>query len=99
MDSLFPAAGYDDSSPIDPKEAMEIATKMAEIFKDERQKRELSGARGGLVFSDEQMNTYKASLEEAEQRKAEFESEYRSLRGTLLIYTGVRRASKPRIFK
>jgi uncharacterized protein involved in exopolysaccharide biosynthesis len=59
-----------------PVEAMEIASKIAEIFKDERLKRELSGARGGLDFSDEQLATRKAAKEAAEQRKADFEAEY-----------------------
>jgi uncharacterized protein involved in exopolysaccharide biosynthesis len=60
----------------DPSQAMAIATKMAEIFKDERLKRELSGVRGALDFSDEQLERYKANLDEAERKKAEFVSEY-----------------------
>jgi uncharacterized protein involved in exopolysaccharide biosynthesis len=60
----------------DPNKAMETAAKIAEIFKDERTKQEISGARGGLAFSDEKMATYKTSLEEAEQRKAEFEANF-----------------------
>jgi len=60
----------------DPARAMAIATKLAEIFKDERLKRELSGVRGALDFSDEQLALYRADLEEAERKKAEFVAEY-----------------------
>ncbi|NMC42450.1 MAG: hypothetical protein GYA46_00905 [candidate division Zixibacteria bacterium] len=60
----------------DPAMAMEIATKLAEIFKDERLKREMSGVRGALDFSDEQLNIYRKNLDEAERRKAQFASEY-----------------------
>jgi uncharacterized protein involved in exopolysaccharide biosynthesis len=59
-----------------PAQAMAIATKLAEIFKDERLKRELSGARGALDFSDEQLSIYKANLDDAEEKKAEYVSEY-----------------------
>jgi len=59
-----------------PAQAMNIATKLAEIFKDERLKRELSGVRGALDFSDEQLAIYKANLEEAERIKADFATEY-----------------------
>ena len=60
----------------DPVRAMNIATKLAEIFKDERLKRELSGVRGALDFSDEQLAIYKKNLEEAERRKADFMGRY-----------------------
>ena len=59
-----------------PAMAMAIATKIAEIFKEERLKREMIGARGALDFSDEQLAIYKANLEEAENAKAAFASEY-----------------------
>lgn len=64
----------DESS--DPAQAMKIATKLAEIFKDERLKRELSGVRGALDFSDEQMSIYRKNLDDAERKKANFASEY-----------------------
>ncbi len=64
------------SESSDPARAMGIATKIAEIFKDERLKREMSGARGALDFSDEQLEIYKANLEDAENDKAEFAAEY-----------------------
>lgn len=60
----------------DPTRAMNTATKLAEIFKDERLKRELSGVRGALDFSDEQLAIYKTNLEEAEKKRAEFVAEY-----------------------
>jgi uncharacterized protein involved in exopolysaccharide biosynthesis len=60
----------------DPTEAMNIATKLAEVFKGERLKRELSGARGALNFSDEQLARYKTNLEDAEQKKAVFAAQY-----------------------
>lgn len=60
----------------DPAMAMKIATKLADIFKDERLKRELSGVRGALDFSDEQLSIYKKDLDEAERKKAEFASSY-----------------------
>lgn len=59
-----------------PARAMNIATKLAEIFKDERLKRELSGVRGALDFSDEQLAIYRANLDEAERKKADFASNY-----------------------
>ncbi len=64
----------DESS--DPAMAMKIATRLAEIFKDERLKREMSGVRGALDFSDEQLSIYRKNLDEAERRKAQFVSEY-----------------------
>ena len=60
----------------DPSQAMKIATKLAEIFKDERLKREMSGVRGALSFSDEQISIYRKNLDEAEQKKADFATEY-----------------------
>jgi len=60
----------------EPAQAMQIATKLAEIFKDERLKRELSGVRGALDFSDEQMAIYRKNLDDAESAKAQFASEY-----------------------
>lgn len=59
-----------------PQQAMNIATKLAQIFKEERLKRELTGVRGAMDFSDEQKAIYKANLEEAERKKADFASEY-----------------------
>jgi len=59
-----------------PAEAMNIASKLASIFKEERLKRDMSGVRGSLDFSEEQLNIYKANLEEAERKKAEFAAEY-----------------------
>jgi uncharacterized protein involved in exopolysaccharide biosynthesis len=60
----------------DPLLAMNTATKLAEIFKSERRKRELSGVRGALDFTDEQLDIHKANLEEAERKKAEFVAEF-----------------------
>lgn len=60
----------------DPIEAMSIATKLGEIFKDERLKRELKDVRGALDFTDEQLAIYKKNLEEAETRKVEFTSTF-----------------------
>jgi uncharacterized protein involved in exopolysaccharide biosynthesis len=59
-----------------PSEAMKIATKLAEIFKDERLKRELSGVRGALNFSDEQLAIYRKNLDAAEDKKGAFATEY-----------------------
>lgn len=59
-----------------PEQAMTIATKLAEIFKDERLKREMSSVRGALDFSDEQLSIYKANLDEAERKKADFAAEF-----------------------
>ncbi len=59
----------------DPTRAMNIAAKLAEVFKDERLKRELSGVRGAMDFSDEQLAIYRNNLEEAEAAKANFMAE------------------------
>jgi len=59
-----------------PGRAMAIAAKLAQIFKEERLKRELSGVRGALDFSDEQLAIYKANLEQAERKKAELAANY-----------------------
>ncbi|MEZ5358237.1 MAG: Wzz/FepE/Etk N-terminal domain-containing protein [Candidatus Zixiibacteriota bacterium] len=59
-----------------PKEAMDIATKLAEIFKDEQLKRDLSGVRGALDFSDEQLAIYRKNLEEAEDRYSNFRTRF-----------------------
>lgn len=64
----------------DPSMAMQIASRLAEIFKDERLNRELSGARGALDFSDEQLAIYKKNLTDAETSKANFQSEVLRLR-------------------
>ncbi len=60
----------------DPEQAMTIATKLAEIFKDERLKSELSSVRGALDFSDEQLSIYRANLDEAERKKADFSARF-----------------------
>jgi len=60
----------------DPNRAMAIATKVAEIFKDERLKHEMSGVRGAMSFTDEQLARYRANLDDAEQKKATFASDY-----------------------
>jgi uncharacterized protein involved in exopolysaccharide biosynthesis len=59
-----------------PQKAMNIATKLAEIFKDEQFKRDLKGVRGAMNFSDEQLSIYKKNLDEAEQKRADFASTY-----------------------
>lgn len=59
-----------------PSRAMAIAAKLAQIFKEERFKRELSGVRGALDFSDEQLAIYKSNLEQAERKKAELATSY-----------------------
>lgn len=60
----------------DPERAMTIATKLAEIFKDERLKSEMSSVRGALDFSDEQLSIYRANLDDAERKKADFAAEF-----------------------
>ncbi|MEE9442355.1 MAG: Wzz/FepE/Etk N-terminal domain-containing protein [candidate division Zixibacteria bacterium] len=60
----------------DPELSMNFATRLAEIFKDEQLKRELSGVRGALDFTDEQLAIYQKNLSDAEGRKTEFEAEY-----------------------
>jgi uncharacterized protein involved in exopolysaccharide biosynthesis len=60
----------------DPEQAMTIATKLAEIFKDERLKSEMSSVRGALDFSDEQLAIYRTNLDEAERKKADFAAQY-----------------------
>lgn len=60
----------------DPGESMAIASKLAEIFKDERLKQELSGVRGALDFSDEQLAIYRKNLDDAESARARFQSEF-----------------------
>ncbi len=64
----------------DPAMSMQIATRLAEIFKEERLSRELSGVRGALDFSDEQLAIYKNNLTDAETRKAEFQTEVLRMR-------------------
>ncbi|MFH1701778.1 MAG: Wzz/FepE/Etk N-terminal domain-containing protein [Candidatus Zixiibacteriota bacterium] len=59
-----------------PELAMNIATRLAEIFKDEQLNRELSGVRGALDFTDEQLAIYRKNLITAENLKADFETEY-----------------------
>lgn len=59
-----------------PAEAMNIAKKLAEIFKDEQLKRDLSGVRGALDFSDEQLAIYRKNLDEAEERYSNFRTQY-----------------------
>jgi succinoglycan biosynthesis transport protein ExoP len=60
----------------DPEQAMTIATKLAEIFKDERLKSEMSSVRGALDFSDEQLSIYRANLDDAERKKADFAAQF-----------------------
>lgn len=60
----------------EPAMAMDIASRLAEIYKDEQLRRDLSGVRGALDFSDEQLAIYKKNLEEADAKKAEFAAEY-----------------------
>ncbi len=60
----------------DPALATNIATKLAEIYKDEQLRRDLSDVRGALDFSDEQLAIYRRNLDEAERRRANFVSEY-----------------------
>ena len=60
----------------DPLESMKIATKLAEIFKEERLKQDMTSVRGALDFSDEQLAVYRRNLDEAERRKADFVTSY-----------------------
>lgn len=60
----------------DPNMAMNIAKKLAEIFKKERLNQEIDGVRDALSFSDEQLAIYRRNLDEAEQKKADYESQY-----------------------
>lgn len=60
----------------DPIEAMSIATKLGEIFKDERLKRELKNVRGALDFTDEQLAIYRKNLDVAESLKVDFTATY-----------------------
>ncbi|MCK5127011.1 MAG: hypothetical protein KAR42_12225 [candidate division Zixibacteria bacterium] len=59
-----------------PLEAKNIATKLAEIFKDEQLKRDLSGVRGALDFSDEQLAIYRKNLDDAEKEYSDFRTQY-----------------------
>lgn len=59
-----------------PQKAVNIATKLAEIFKDEQFKRDLKGVRGAMNFSDEQLSIYKKNLDDAEKKRADFTSTY-----------------------
>lgn len=60
----------------DPALAMNIATKLAEIYKDEQLLRDLTGVRDALDFSDEQLAIYRRNLDDAERKKANFQAEY-----------------------
>ena len=59
-----------------PAEAKDIASKLAEIFKDEQIKLEMRGVRGALDFSDEQLAIYKKNLEDAERRYSKFQTNF-----------------------
>jgi len=60
----------------DPNQAMQIASRLAQIFKDEQLNRDLTGVRGTLDFSDEQLAIYRRNLQNAENRLSEFRTEY-----------------------
>ncbi len=59
-----------------PIQAKDIATKLAEIFKDEQLKRELGGVRKNLNFTDEQLVRYKKDLTEAENAFSQFRTDF-----------------------
>jgi succinoglycan biosynthesis transport protein ExoP len=56
----------------DPKTALVLAKTLAQVFIDETLRRELSGVRGTLEFSNEQLAIYKKQLEESEEKLRRF---------------------------
>lgn len=55
-----------------PKKAVLLARTLAQVFVDETLRRELSGVRGALEFSNEQLAIYKKQLEESEEKLRRF---------------------------
>lgn len=56
----------------DPQTALLLAKTLAQVFVDETLRRELSGVRGALEFSNEQLAIYKEQLEESEEKLRRF---------------------------
>ena len=56
----------------DPKSVVLLAKTLAQVFVDETLRRELSGVRGALEFSNEQLAIYKQQLEESEGKLRQF---------------------------
>jgi polysaccharide chain length determinant protein (PEP-CTERM system associated) len=56
----------------DPKKAFLLAKTLTQVFIDETLRRELSGVRGALEFSNEQLAIYKAQLEASEEKLRRF---------------------------
>ncbi len=56
----------------DPKTVVLLAKTLAQVFVDETLRRELSGVRGALEFSNEQLAIYKQQLEESEEKLRQF---------------------------
>jgi len=56
----------------DPKTALLLAKTLTDVFIDETLRRELSGVRGTLEFSNEQLAIYKAKLEASEEKLRRF---------------------------
>jgi polysaccharide chain length determinant protein (PEP-CTERM system associated) len=56
----------------DPKQAQLLAKTLSQVFIDETLRRELSGVRGALEFSNEQLAIYEQRLEESRERLRNF---------------------------
>ncbi len=56
----------------DPKAALLLAKTLTDVFIDETLRRELSGVRGTLEFSNEQLAIYQAKLEASEEKLRRF---------------------------
>jgi len=56
----------------DPKTALLLAKTLTDVFIDETLRRELSGVRGTLEFSNEQLAIYQAKLEASEEKLRRF---------------------------
>jgi polysaccharide chain length determinant protein (PEP-CTERM system associated) len=56
----------------EPKTALLLAKTLAQVFIDETLRRELSGVRGALEFSNEQLAIYEKQLEDSEEKLRSF---------------------------
>lgn len=59
----------------DPQLAARMSDKLAEIFMDQRRKRELAGIRSALDFTDEQLEVYRQKQADAEERLRQFQKQ------------------------
>lgn len=59
----------------DPQLAARMADQLAEIFMDQRRKRELAGIRSALDFTDEQLEVYRQKQADAEERLRQFQKQ------------------------